>query len=892
MTEVKRYGKKYYLEYLLMYTVAFAIVTTGIFFFFIKNGRSLLWFSDGLSIYIPKAYYFMGEVKNFFTNLLHGHLEFPMYDFSIGMGDTPPIHFEPLYWIFLLFGQEHIEAAFNTVFMVRFFLAGLSMSAFLLYFKNSRGGALLGSFAYIYTEFTLGSASRHSQFMVPMILLPLCLLALEEILRKRNWYIFTILIWIHIWCGYYFLYMDTIAMGTYFLVRFFMNPKGRSIKNFFVKGFTIAGTYLLGIMIGNITLLSSFASYLGSSRTMTQTAGKVGAPLLYSNLIKRALQLFRSFMTIGRTSFSGLRLGFVPLLYLSIILLFLYRRNWQRKVFVLLYSAFCFMPIIAYIFSGFDSLTYRWSYIYALVLAANLSFGLKDLVQLDTKRKIILSAFTLPYFAMYIKDFLTEKSSVRYMVLISAVTLFLAILSVWIANEKKLSWKKKCIVLFAAQTIALWGLGAQQFSDKMDDLGSEFVVAGKVLQKASESPLTVTAEIEDDSFYRVATNESRFSIRGTAQMYGYNSTVYDQNTASRSWNEFYQKLGLSQWTLVRKRGFNGRSFLETLADVKYYVAKKGEERDVPYGYKYLTKTKKGKKTYKIYENKYALPIGYTYAHTITPEQFDTYTTAERAEVLMQAAVTDTAVEDGFTPTLTSKKAEILDITCKNATIEGDTITLIPDNGEEARIDITFKPQEKCELYLCMNGMHRTGSSKNDVWYGTDSYEERYVLHGENNSYYTGQLDYVFSLGYYDEAVSTCYFTTNTAMTLKCDEICIVAQPMDNLKQYTKELRSQALENVVVGNNTVTGDISLKEDNYLVFSIPYRRGWKAYVDGEETKLEYANILYMGFPLSAGEHTIELRYCTEGIAYSLIASAAGLLILILGIVITKKKNNAKG
>ena len=60
-------------------------------------------------------------------------------------------------------------------------------------------------------------------FMIPMILFPLLLIAIEEIIQGKRWYLCTILVAISLFSNYYFLYMNTVGMGIYFLVLKFLH---------------------------------------------------------------------------------------------------------------------------------------------------------------------------------------------------------------------------------------------------------------------------------------------------------------------------------------------------------------------------------------------------------------------------------------------------------------------------------------------------------------------------------------------------------------------------------------------------------------------------------------------------------------------------------------------
>ncbi len=82
----------------------------------------------------------------------------------------------------------------------------------------------------------------------------------------------------------------------------------------------------------------------------------------------------------------------------------------------------------------------------------------------------------------------------------------------------------------------------------------------------------------------------------------------------------------------------------------------------------------------------------------------------------------------------------------------------------------------------------------------------------------------------------------------------------------------------IETNKVSGTITTDEVEALFLSIPYSKGWKAYIDGVETDIERANIAFMGFILEPGEHDIVLIYTTPGIKIGLLLSLMSILIVI--------------
>ena len=106
--------------------------------------------------------------------------------------------------------------------------------------------------------------------------------------------------------------------------------------------------------------------------------------------------------------------------------------------------------------------------------------------------------------------------------------------------------------------------------------------------------------------------------------------------------------------------------------------------------------------------------------------------------------------------------------------------------------------------------------------------------------------------------------------------------MTDFASQIDALRADVLENVSIQNDLITGKISLDTPKLLCLSIPYSKGWTAYVNGEQMALLQTNTMYMGLSLPAGDHSIRLVYETPGLRTGLYVSAAA-LALLLGVVL---------
>ena len=95
------------------------------------------------------------------------------------------ISYDPVYWLYLLFSPAKIEKAYSFLIIVRYFLAGLSMSGLVLYFKKSHFAAYTASIVYAFSGYAIYAGTKHGQFLTPMILLPILVVAMERLIRNR-----------------------------------------------------------------------------------------------------------------------------------------------------------------------------------------------------------------------------------------------------------------------------------------------------------------------------------------------------------------------------------------------------------------------------------------------------------------------------------------------------------------------------------------------------------------------------------------------------------------------------------------------------------------------------------------------------------------------------------
>ena len=92
----------------------------------------------------------------------------------------------------------------------------------------------------------------------------------------------------------------------------------------------------------------------------------------------------------------------------------------------------------------------------------------------------------------------------------------------------------------------------------------------------------------------------------------------------------------------------------------------------------------------------------------------------------------------------------------------------------------------------------------------------------------------------------------------------------------------------VEGNRISANASFDSKKYLFISVPYSKGWKAYINGKEAEIIKTNDAFMAILLEAGEYKIELRYITPYVVSGIGVSITSLVAVITYYVVRRRKN----
>lgn len=92
-------------------------------------------------------------------------------------------------------------------------------------------------------------------------------------------------------------------------------------------------------------------------------------------------------------------------------------------------------------------------------------------------------------------------------------------------------------------------------------------------------------------------------------------------------------------------------------------------------------------------------------------------------------------------------------------------------------------------------------------------------------------------------------------------------------------------------NQISGNIDMKQNGYLITSIPYDSHLEVRIDGREVVTEKVNTAFLGCRMLSGEHWVTITYHAPGLAAGKWISLIGLLGWGVMIVAEKKKKDER-
>lgn len=677
-------------------------------------------------------------------------------------------------------------------------------------------------------------AHRHTMFINYFPILLYGFFAIDTFFEKRKHLPFILTIFLLLLTSFYFS-IPSIVVLTLYGIRVFLKTQEVSILSFLKEGMHFFITILLGILLASFYLFPIFFLTL-----QARSGTGVNIPFFSFNL--------------SNFLYSPYNLGITAISLLAFFSLLL---NKEKYLFIILFLFFSF-PIFLYLLNG---TLYIEAKVLIPFLPLILLFTAEFLQNIEFKKINIKTCFFLE-FALLLLSFTGKKILIIPFLLDSIFCLFI------LFHLQK--GRKKILLLYSVYFIVL--LFITNFNDTLvRRQDTKFTAEKNSIQSILES---------DSGFFRI--NNSVFASQNynqTLKYSKYGTTIYT-SLENPYYNAFYFDIFQNAMSFRNKRiiGENTNLLFQTLMGNKYLLT----QNETILGYK-----KVGEKDgISIYQNEQVYPIGYATEEVYSKENVLHLDFPYRMEALTKGIASDKGSrmpiskikqldwtwDFASTSNFSYQKLDTKEIVHvqEDTTVEWD----LPVPLQNKVLFITFSLQEapSCEVgdaKITINQVSNTLTCKEWKYYnGNKTFH--YTI---SNSETIEKLVVNWQKG--------DYVLSNFSMYI-----------LDGQEVLDFSKNIVPLSNIALDSKKLTGDITLENDAYFQFTIPYDVGFYIYDNDKPVTIEQTGANMLGFPLEKGYHQIRLQFHAPYLKFGKICSFIGLIILFCVMILDSRRCSKEG
>lgn len=690
-------GVKGYLVYLLGYTVLFTVTAAAVFVWFYLKKRRFVWKTDGVNQHYSGLLYFSRWGKEVLRQFKEtGVLKIPTFTLRMGYGEdlyTTLAYYvigDPFSLPAVFVPEKYLLLFHDLMLVVRFWLAGITFSAFCFYMKKGVGrlAVLTGAMVYIFNGFTM-SGMRHHYFLNPFVFFPLLLIGCERYFRKRKPGLFILMVFVTAVSNFYFFYMMVLMTVLYAVWRSVRMNGLRRFGRVILDGIAFAFYGMVGTLLSSFIFLPVVLRFLQDPRT----AESKTIPLMWQGSFYK--NFLDSFITNGTGSLaeSWTYMGFGAFALVCVLFVFVQRkRHFDLKAAFVGLTALLLTPMAGYVMNGFSYPANRWMWAYALLIGYMTVTAAQEMTRQEEAEKnagrmtVLLILFALIIGICVCWEYTFSRSTAQS-VIIAMFGLAAALLGLAGSNRSSgdkddgdLSRRigvsgaralKGCLsekgvrvqaVLLLCTVVSVISAGYFDFARS----GGVFeYLSRQQIEIQTQKDAAAAARLIDGNllkgdgkgavpFYRYTTYDPE---NNTSLLYGVSNTQYYWSLSNSNTAKFFNETGQLNRMIHQYDSLDERTSLNEIAGVRYFLG--NDKEGVPFGYEkkeglsysnsdvWPENTAAERFSCDVYENTLALPLGFTSNRWISRQEYEAMDIPKRQQALMQGILLKVDPGNGF-----------------------------------------------------------------------------------------------------------------------------------------------------------------------------------------------------------------------------------------------------
>ncbi len=787
----------------------------------------------------------------------------------------------PFSLLVAIFPKENITEAILTILLLKTGFCGFFFGVYIESTRKVRNRTATVIFSSMYALCGYCVVMQHNTMWFDnVMLLPLIMLGIESMVKYGKFTLYVVSLTLAIFSNFYIGYMTCIFAAVYFIYYYFSkspderNPRGEKLHALKSVGRMTLYSLISAAICAALILCTYYSLTLGK----TTFSHPNYAPVQKFDWMDLLPKFF-----IG--SYDTVRPEGLPFVYSGILTLILFPLYFfaphvkvREKiasgcliVFFLLSFNISTADLFWHGMQKPNWLNYRYSYMlcFFLILFAYKAFErLRDIGY----RKAVAVCGVLALILVII-----QKQGYDNVDTFSTVWLSLGIIAVylcvlWAVTSDDTERKQTASLILAVLVgTEMFGGGLLNMSSLDDDVRYS-VSSGYRTFVDGLSPVVDNVHESDSSFYRMEKNHHRKTNDNLALgMRGLSNSTSTLNSETISLLHDFGLASHSHWS----KYLGGTPVSDSLFGIKYMISDNTQEEI----FEEYEETDLGDVDYTVYKNPNALSVAFAVDPSLAElEIHEKYNSPfDRMNAIVASMLGEEEVNI-FRHAVYG--ADVDPGSMRASSVAGHEKYEKSESGFQR---VTYTVSVTCEDVLY-------------CYFPTEYLREAYLyVNGlKQGSVFGNETDRIIELGSFEVG-------DMVEVSLEPLEDCIYVMKGENYfyyldsAEYEKYMPRLLEDQFIIEDYTedsFEGTITVSEGNELVFtSIPYDEAWNIYVDGEkvETKKLIGGVI--GFEITPGGHTLEMRYWPRALTVGLIIQFAGIAAFALCIVLTERRRKKR-
>lgn len=786
----------------------------------------------------------------------------------------------PISILILLFPQGSLPEALAFFILIKIAFAG---AFFAYYLKKSFGKNDLSIVAfgvlYAFTSYVTGYY-WNVMWLDAVALFPIVALGIERLVKEDTHLTYCISLALVIVINFYIAFLVCIFAVLYFLVILFSTYTWKNDSKTIIARMIKFG--VISAIAGGISMFLTIPTAIALSHTETSDTNFPKFEF-YKNVYQLITNHFVGARPVVLARNEDLPNVYSGVLTMLLVPFYFFNKKFKTKEKVLFGVLIAFMLLCScvkpldYMIHGFhfpSNLPHRYTFIYSFVMIILAYKGLMNIKGVDFSLVyksaifygviILFTEFVLVPSNSDIDNVLSVSDIVINIIL---MVIYIIVLYCYIGAGTKADIRN---VLVAMLVFVVAEAAFSSFQGLDRTTGRDAYV--KYIDSTNEA-VDYLDERENNEFYR--TEFRRFTTINDAALYHYNGFSQFSSLASGGISNMIGNLGIAA-TGNSYRYYDPTSLVDAMFNLKYVMNKASDDGNGEIKnerYSYLEQFG----NVWIYENPRVLPLGFMVNSSIADWKTEDSMPFDVQNDFIEKSTGIT--EPMFTEVpLTSFDYTYMNITDKESeNVYKYELTDPANLSLHPTVTVKIKSDKDQYMFLYVDA----GNAKR-VKYVTDSANEDRELSAGKSLFDIGNVKK-------DEIVTVTFELTNKGEFEKTyrtsGTVKVYAASYDDSvfqKAYDK-LNENTYDMTEFADTKLTGTINAAEDGIMFTSIPYNKGWRATVDGNETELvSIAEDGVIGINVPAGTHEVVFSFKPQGFypgcVISLISLAAAFAVTL--------------